>query len=158
MHTFYHPPALNPRYSGWKTGLDLVFERKKNIVLNWNQQKPSLKVHYPCMLVSRTSVLASTWSTEPWERSWGRARRLSHSEVWFCSWSNNINIIPAAVAISSGFVSISSVSICSWNNCSLCNCTFARPHMNRNRIRNMKLVLSCRQTRTYLVECLERDF
>lgn len=66
------------------------------------------KTCYPCTLVSRFCI----WSTEPEERSSGRPRRLSHSDVSFCSWSNTSMDMPATVAISSGCVSISSVSTC----------------------------------------------
>lgn len=63
---------------------------------------------YPCTLIRRFFMLSSPWSTELEESSLGIISRLSHSEVWFCSWSNTNMAIPATVAISSGLVSISS--------------------------------------------------
>lgn len=63
---------------------------------------------YPCTLIRRVFTLSVPWSTELEERILGIISRLSHSEVWFCSWSNTNMAIPAAVAISPGLVSISS--------------------------------------------------
>lgn len=62
------------------------------------------------MLLSRASAPASPLSSEPEEKSWGTARRFSHSEFWFCSPSKTNTAAAATVAISSGFVSSRSVS------------------------------------------------
>lgn len=61
------------------------------------------------MSVRRAPELSSTCSKELGEKSCGMARRLSHSELWFCSCSNANTAIPPTVTSSSGFVSISSV-------------------------------------------------
>lgn len=63
---------------------------------------------YLCTLIRRVFRLSIPWSNELEERSSGIISRLSHSEVWFCSWSNTNMAIPAIVAISSGLVTISS--------------------------------------------------